>query len=201
MAWPSTPLTTYSAGTTPWIKAFDMNSIQSGINGTINGTYSLASATVDGTGGSVITPVAGSLTVSGTNGGALTWPTTAYPKGTMFQDSVTLGWVRGYWNGAAMVATQAYNLLSMTRTGVGAYTITFQPVVSNADKAGILTSCGRNPDLSHPEYGLICDVKQVSAVGGRVTVSIQMLDPHLGPNVIEAGTDLSNWFYVEAKGS
>lgn len=200
MAWPNSPLTTYSPGTTPWIKADDMNAIQSGINGIINGTYSLASATVDGTGGVPTLAPLGSLTVTGGNGARFSWPTPTFPKGTAFQDTLVLGYVRAYWNGAAMVATQAWNVLSVVRTGLGSYTVTFNPVVSSADRAAVLTSCGRNPDLSHPEYGLLCNVVQVSAAAGKIEVHVQMLDPHLGPNACEAGPDLSNWFYVEVKG-
>lgn len=64
MAWPSTPLTTYNPATTPAIKASDLNSFQTGINGIVNGTYSLNGLVLDGTGGSVVTPLAGALRVS-----------------------------------------------------------------------------------------------------------------------------------------
>lgn len=63
MAWPSTPLTTYTANTAPAIKAFDLNAFQSGINGIINGTYSLKALVVDGTGGSIVAPTANTLQI------------------------------------------------------------------------------------------------------------------------------------------
>ena len=63
MAWPSTPLTTYIANSTPSIKAFDLNAMQTGTNGIINGTYNLQAVTVTtGTPGSVVAPVAGDIT-------------------------------------------------------------------------------------------------------------------------------------------
>lgn len=61
--WPSTPLTSYVAGTAPAIKASDLNAFQSGINGLINGTYSLAGGVIDGTGGAVVVPTANALRV------------------------------------------------------------------------------------------------------------------------------------------
>ena len=50
MAWPSTPLTTYSAGIAPAIQAFDLNAFQSAINGIVNGTsnYLLTAMTDEG---------------------------------------------------------------------------------------------------------------------------------------------------------
>jgi hypothetical protein len=58
MAWPLTALTTYVAGTTPSIKASDLNSIQDAINKTLLGTYTHKIVVADATGGA--TPPAGS---------------------------------------------------------------------------------------------------------------------------------------------
>ena len=73
--WPSSPLTSYLAGGTPAIKAFDLNAFQSAINGIINATYSLLGVVIDGTGGNVVTPVAGAMQVTSSRSGA-TFPTT-----------------------------------------------------------------------------------------------------------------------------
>lgn len=200
MAWPATPLTTYISGTTPWIKAADMNAIQSGVNGIINGGYSLKGATIDGTGGSAVTTPAGSLTISGANGGALTWPTSPYVQGVLFRDVVTLGWARAYWDGSAMQLYQGYNVRQLTRNGVGNYTVIFQPVVANPARAGVVTSCGQNPVAL--TNGFVCNVQQISSDGaGRIQVVVRTLDPQGGGQAREAGPDLANWFYVEVKGS
>ena len=61
MAWPSTPLTSYVSNTVPAIKAFDLNSFQMGVNGIINGTYSHKAVVIDGTGGTLATPLSGAL--------------------------------------------------------------------------------------------------------------------------------------------
>jgi hypothetical protein len=92
MAWPSTPLTTYSAGIAPAIQAFDLNAFQSAINGIVNGTYSLAAVVADGSGGAVVVPVPGTTKVSA-NLTETTLPGTARSKGTDCIGTRLWGWV------------------------------------------------------------------------------------------------------------
>ena len=56
MAWPFTPLTTYVAGSTPSIKAFDLNTIQATTNTDMVGGYSRFGLVVDGIGATSVTP-------------------------------------------------------------------------------------------------------------------------------------------------
>lgn len=69
MAWPFTPITTYVAGTTPTIKAYDLNQLQAYINNLINGDRSVKKWIVDGT-GNVDTSAytAGAATLNGASG-------------------------------------------------------------------------------------------------------------------------------------
>jgi len=65
MAWPITPLTTYLPGSTPPIKASDLNAIQSAIVRAFLGTYSFAGLVLDGAGGNDAVPPAGGLSAKG----------------------------------------------------------------------------------------------------------------------------------------
>lgn len=108
MAWPNTPLTTYTFDGAPPIKSMDLNAIQDAINRIINGTYSLRAVTIDGTGGNIVAPVAGSLTVSGTTifNGDLTIAT----GHTLNTDSVTFtGGSTGYPTDATSINNLAIN--------------------------------------------------------------------------------------------
>lgn len=132
MAWPNTPLTTYVGGTTPWISAVDLNALQSGINGIINGTYSVKSLVADGTGGSVVAPVAGSGIVSAAFA-ALGPANPSIPLGGWGKGGVPLGW--GYIR-ADGVVLRGYNVLSATRFSIGSYRVVF-----NATPANTTLSC------------------------------------------------------------
>jgi len=81
LAWPNTPLTTYTFDGAPPIKSMDLNAIQDAINRIINGTYSLRSVTIDGTGGNIVAPAAGTLNISGN--------IIVTPGSTLRTDSVT----------------------------------------------------------------------------------------------------------------
>jgi len=106
--WPNTPLTTYTFDGAPPIKSMDLNAIQDAINRIINGTYSLKAVTIDGTGGNIVAPAAGSFTVSGTTifNGDLTIAT----GHTLNTDSVTFtGGSIGYPTAATSINNLAIN--------------------------------------------------------------------------------------------
>lgn len=132
MAWPNTPLTTYVGGTTPWISAVDLNALQSGINGIINGTYSVKSLVADGTGGAVVAPEPGSGRVSAAFA-ALGPANPSIPLGGWGRGGVPIGWGRIRADG---VVLRGYNILSATRFGPGSYR-----VVLNASPANTTLSC------------------------------------------------------------
>lgn len=91
MAWPSTPLTSYVSNTVPAIKAFDLNSFQMGVNGIINGTYSHKAVVIDGTGGTLATPLSGALILTQSISSTAT-PNPTLPIGTFYQNQLVAGW-------------------------------------------------------------------------------------------------------------
>lgn len=129
MAWPSTPLTTYIAGSAPTIKAFDLNAFQSAINGIVNATYSLAAVVADGTGGSIVATTAGTTRVSATLTETAV-PGTARAVGLDCVGTRPYGWVN--FTGAGVVKRH-YNLKSFSRTAAGSYTAEFHGAPSDPD--------------------------------------------------------------------
>lgn len=140
MAWPLTPLTTYLAGLPPAIKAFDLNAIQATINSIVGGVLSLKALVLDGTGGLVVAPPAGTGVCTGTVS-STTFPSPlSYPAGgVLARGTLPLGWAvvastGVLWNG--------YNVFSgpgVVRTGVGVYEITFNAEPSTASVCAIVT--------------------------------------------------------------
>ncbi len=109
MAWPSSPLTSYVPGTTPVIHAFDLNAMQSGTNGLVNGTYNVqALTTTTSTPGTVITPIAGTVVAAAALGGSST-PNTNLPQGTLARGLVPVGWA---CITSAGNLTQGYNVFA-----------------------------------------------------------------------------------------
>ena len=151
MAWPSSPLTSYLAGSTPYIKAADMNSLQSGINGIINATYSLKAAVIDGTGGSIVAPVAGTLKLSGTASGTAT-PTTTVPWGTVYKEGLLFG---GAYVDGAGVFQAGYNVKSTTRIGAGHYEVLFN---------GAPTNVGRCRGQVTPYFNAVAQIAELNGM-------------------------------------
>lgn len=129
MAWPLTPLTTYVAGLAPAIKAFDLNSLQNAINRIVGATYSLAALVVDGTGGAIVSAVAGTTQVSGKLTETAV-PGTARAVGLDCVGTRPFGWVN--FTGAGVVKRH-YNLKAFTRTGTGSYTAEFHGAPADPD--------------------------------------------------------------------
>lgn len=124
MVWPNSALTAYVAGTTPAIKAFDLNEIQGTIVDMVNGEVTLASLTLDGTGGSAVTPaVAGTAKISASVAGG-TAPNTSLARGVIGKESVIIGWATISAAGALIVGV---NVKASARTAGGQYTVDFNP--------------------------------------------------------------------------
>lgn len=138
--WPLTPLTTYLAGLPPAIKAFDLNTIQTTINSIVGGVLSLKALVLDGAGGLVVAPRAGTGVCTGTVA-STTFPSPlSYPAGgVVARGTLPLGW--------AVVASMGdllngYNVFSgpgVVRTGVGVYEITFNAEPSTVNVCAIVT--------------------------------------------------------------
>ncbi len=153
MAWPLTPLTTYVAGLAPAIKAFDLNSLQNAINRIVGATYSLAALVVDGTGGAIVSAVAGTTQVSATLTETAV-PGTARAVGLDCVGTRPFGWVTFTGFG---VVERHYNLKAFTRTGTGSYTAEFHGAPADPDfcfvsgtsmTAGLALMIGVKPYLS-----------------------------------------------------
>lgn len=121
MAWPFSRLRTYIATTPPTIKAADLNEFQDKLIGLFTGTLSTIGLVVDGTGNQVVTPKAGGLTVTGDFSGTVT-PTTNLGSGTLGLSNVCQGWARITSAGALV---RGHNVKSITKNGVGDYSLTF----------------------------------------------------------------------------
>ena len=119
-AWPLTPLTTYNAGTTPVIKAADLNSFQSAINDLFLGNKTHKAISVDTVGG---TPVVGAtpgmiaavnLLVSRTTMGGTT-PTATVAPGEVARSATPLCWAQV--NGTNATLIKGFNVFSVARNG------------------------------------------------------------------------------------
>lgn len=166
MAWPSTPLTTYVAGSAPTIKAFDLNAFQSAINGIVNATYSLAAVVADGTGGAIVATTAGTTQVSATlTETAL--PGTARAVGLDCVGTRPFGWVNFTGFG---VVKRHYNLKAFTRTGTGIYTAEFHG--APADPYFCFVS---GTTIANGEARMI-SVKPYLSFGGNLAAQIAIYD-------------------------
>lgn len=119
-AWPLTPRTTYVSGTTPAIKAADLNAFQAAINSLYAGTGSVVGLTVDGTGGTAVTAPAGLAVVSGRVTDT-TAPTATVATGTVGRGQVPFCWGRVNNDSTFVIGA---NIKSVTSGGAGSTTVT-----------------------------------------------------------------------------
>lgn len=161
---------------------------------------SVKSLLVDGTGGTSHTLAAGlisclSALVNSTASGT-SLPNTAQAQGTITKDSVCLGWVRAYWDGANMVIVRAWNCRSVVRNSTGDYTIVFQPAVASPTTVEVLVAMGVNPSVV--AHGFVGNVVSTTDDGSsRPQVNIVTIDPNAGALL---DTSAISPFYVEIKG-
>lgn len=136
MAWPSTALTSYLPGTTPWIKADDLNAFQSAINGIINGTYTLKTLYVDSTGGNTAAQLPGLVVANGRVTHTTLPNTVNYAAGTVAQGTVARAWA---WVHADGSFERGFKVTSTGRTAMGNpagdYTVVFD--TSPSDKVHV----------------------------------------------------------------
>jgi hypothetical protein len=151
-AWPTTPLTTYVSGTTPAIKAADLNAFQTAINKGFLGEYTYKGIVVDGTGGAGTTPNAGSVTVSRTATGTSA-PTTQLAGGELNQGDGAGGVGEHQCRGGILVrGLNVYDdpgvLGGATHTGAGLYDVIFHAVPTNP----LTGACFVTPKVSFPRF-------------------------------------------------
>lgn len=149
MALPSSRDTTYTAGVTPYIKAFDMNDIQNWIVHCFQGTRTLKKMQIDGTSGAATTVADGALMVSRTVVSS-TYPSTSVAAGEYNKDGAPAALAQligGFIPplGAAGQGLKAgYGIKNLNRLGAGNYEITFlkQPTGGSADNACVQVTSG-----------------------------------------------------------
>lgn len=138
MAWPSTALTSYLPGTTPWIKADDLNAFQSAINGIINGTYSHKALVVDGTGGSVVSPTAGTVRVSSSVSGqsnVAPFGLPTVPIGELNREQILLGAAHVLMNPFTpdtISGVGGFNVRRVVRSSTGVFVVVFNNAFPNS---------------------------------------------------------------------
>ena len=147
MAWPYTALTTYTANTAPAIKAFDLNSFQSGINGIVAGTYNLQGVKLTtGTPGAVVTAVNGSLIAARTAFDISVPSANTVQAGEVCKDSPPCAVARFEGTLAGINLKIGYGIHAKSRLGAGVYLITLQrvPTGPSADNVVVLVT-GQGP--------------------------------------------------------
>jgi hypothetical protein len=183
VAWPSTPLRTYVANSTPTIRAADLNAMQTGTNGIINATYNLqALVTTTGTPGAVVVPVPGTVTLSGT-ASATSAPSAAIPWGRMYKESALFGSAT-IDNAGAVVAV--YNVLSATQLGTGQYEVIFNGAPTNWQRARVHITPYFNAGAFIP------DSASLTLSGSDLRALVQIYDT--------AGAPADANFYIDAYG-
>lgn len=142
MAWPSTALTSYLPGTTPWIKADDLNAFQSAINRIINGTYTLKTLYVDSTGGNTAAQLPGLVVANGLVTHTTLPNTVNYAAGTVAQGTVARAWA--VVNADGSFAGRGYKVYSTGRTPAGLpsgdYTVVFDTNPSDRVHAAVFAN-------------------------------------------------------------
>ncbi len=156
MAWPLTVNTTYANGTV--VAATYLNNIETGIVNLYTGTSSLKALQIDGTGGAVVAPAAGSLVVSGAMSGAslaltgaittattatvtstangTSAPTPTISKGVLYGDLLPIAW--GVFNSGGTLV-RGVNIAACAKTGTGAYQVTLTTAGADSSMAIIVT--------------------------------------------------------------
>lgn len=176
MAWPLSPLTSYVGTTTPYIKATDLNSFQSAINGVFNGTLSLKSVVVDGTGGAASSPSAGEIHVSRVVADAAEPSTSTTNKGQIYKESCPT--TKAAISGGFATVTWGYGVYAVTKTGFGDYLVICKEIPTGNDPAKSVVHVTATTDVAHDRVVL---TKSVDG-SNRLVVQVQF---------IGAGADLN----------
>lgn len=135
-------LTSYVAGSTPRIKAFDLNTIQDAIIELITGAITLKKVQIDGTGNAASTVPTGALVVSRSVNATAVPTTAAIGAGELNKEQVPAGYISFSHTGAALTVHCAGGVAAFVRNGVGDYSITFdrQPTGANPYSSIVKTS-------------------------------------------------------------
>lgn len=132
---PLTPSTTYVANTTPVVKAQDLNDLQKYLAGLFSAIYSVKALVIDGTGGTGVTPVAGTVKVSATVSGfsnAAPFNTASVPWGQIAKEQALLGAAQCSIVAGVLQQCGGFNIKSVVAMGAGLYEVQFNTAGPNA---------------------------------------------------------------------
>lgn len=184
MAWPNTPLTTYLAGMTPYIKAADLNAFQVAINGLVNGTLSVKSIVADGTGGNAASPAAGEVHVSRSVADSAIPSTATTDKGQLYKEScpttmcsISGGFLTVYWG---------YGVYSVARgmAAAGDYVVVCKEVPHSNNEHRSVVQVTPSLDIAH-DY-----ISVVKSLDGANRLSLAITFQGAGADI---DFDLSVW--------
>lgn len=163
-AWPLTPRTTYVAGTTPAIKAADLNAFQEAFNKIFLGEWSLKGVVVDGTGGAASSPVAGSVVVSRSIVGN-TMPTPSAAAGELPKSLVPICWAH---IDAVAGLQQGANVVGASRSALGVFSVTCNRQTADPTKDTVVVTV----DSANPRVAVAVPYSD----GGNTAATIRIWD-------------------------
>lgn len=190
MALPLTRDTTYVAGTTPTIKAGDLNNLQDYEIHIFQGSKSVKKMHIDGTSDAATSVPDGGLRLSAVSGSD-TLPTAATTPGTIYREHILLGYARETRDvfGVKGFACRYQNVNSLTRNGAGDYTIVLNATGVTAATCMVQITTEANPTYA---FGTVYD-KSLDG-SGRLSVSFYLLAPTTAAKV-------DTTFMIEIKGA
>lgn len=131
---PLTPSTTYVANATPAVKAQDLNDLQKYLAGLYSAIYSVKALVIDGTGGSSVSPVAGTVKVSASVSGysaVMPFDTDSVPWGQLAKEQVMLGAASCTALAGVILGCGGFNIKSVSAMGSGLYEVQFKTAGPN----------------------------------------------------------------------
>jgi hypothetical protein len=180
MGWPLTPLTTYVSSTTPAIRASDLNSFQSAINGLYAGSSSIVGLELDGTGGQSVTPVAGTLRVDGTGiAGTNTTPTPTPQIGRLYRELMPVQYARFNYSGGSsgsFTLYQGYNVQTLTHSSTGTFSAQFVTTPPSWSGVGVCVASIVNT-TNGSTYMLVADTDIAHSIIKVLSGSSSPVDP------------------------
>lgn len=140
---PTVPNTTYVPGTTPYIKAVDLNQIQQYLAGLYSALFTVKALDVDGTGGGNAGAAPGTVRVSSTVSAYSTTPPFAMPAvpvGQVSREHVILGAAHCTTLGGVLASCGGFNIRSVTSPAVGAYRIILNTALPDVNRHVLLVT-------------------------------------------------------------
>lgn len=100
-----------------------LQNVQDVINGIMQMTGTVKGLLIDGTGGATGSAVANAVKFTGAGISGTSTPTPTPSTQALYKDLIPVAWATGTVSGTTLTFRNGVNISSMSRTGVGAYTI------------------------------------------------------------------------------